>query len=320
MPSSSSLKAPQLRLVPTACAICGPGVPSKELYAANFDPDDLNREVFSARRLPDRVHYRLVRCGRCGLVRSDPVADAETLGRLYGDSTFDYEDELTNLRSTYGRYLDKLGSFGARKDSLLEIGCGNGFFLEEALARGYRRVQGVEPSIAAANQARPEIGTLIIRDVLRPGVLQPEQYDVVCLFQVFDHIPNPGLMLDECLRALKPGGLILCLNHNVSALSARLLGERSPIVDIEHTYLYNPQTITNIFEAHGFSVLRVGPVRNEYSLSYLSRLVPLQKAFKSHLLRWLRDHRVGRLRLSVPLGNLYVVGRRDARGGRNDSP
>jgi SAM-dependent methyltransferase len=317
MPSSRSLTGPQLRLVETVCAICGPGVQSTELYAANFDLDDLNRDVFSARRLPDRVHYRLVRCDRCLLVRSDPVTDAETLGRLYGDSTFDYGDELTNLRSTYGRYLDKLGSYGAGKDSLLEIGCGNGFFLEEALAHGYRRVQGVEPSIAAANQARPDIGQSIIRDVLRPGVLQPEQFDVVCLFQVFDHMTDPGLVLDECRRALKPGGLMLCLNHNVSALSARLLGERSPIVDIEHTYLYNPQTITSIFTAHGFEVLRVGPVRNQYSLSYLSQLVPLPKSLKDHLLAWLRNNRAGRLRLSVPLGNLYAVGRRGTSGGRD---
>jgi SAM-dependent methyltransferase len=319
MPSSGSLTAPGLRLVVTACAICGPGVQSKELYAANFDLEDLNRDVFSARRLPDRVHYRLVRCDQCGLVRSDPVADAETLGRLYGDSTFDYGEEVNNLRSTYGRYLDKLGSFGARKDSLLEIGCGNGFFLEEALARGYRRVQGVEPSIAAANKARPDIAKSIIRDVLRPGVLQPDQFDVVCLFQVFDHMTDPGLVLDECRRALKPGGLMLCLNHNVSAMSARLLGERSPIVDIEHTYLYNPQTITSIFTAHGFEVLRVGPVRNQYSLSYLSQLVPLPRSLKGHMLVWMRSHRAGRLRLSVPLGNLYAVARRGSRGGRNDA-
>jgi hypothetical protein len=56
------------------------------LYDANFEPADLNPAVFSARRLPDRVHYRMVRCGTCGLVRSDPVAHLNTLARLYEPS------------------------------------------------------------------------------------------------------------------------------------------------------------------------------------------------------------------------------------------
>jgi hypothetical protein len=42
--------------VPTHCAICGPGTPAKELYAANFGIDDITPARFSARRLPDRVH------------------------------------------------------------------------------------------------------------------------------------------------------------------------------------------------------------------------------------------------------------------------
>ena len=67
--------APELRLDATRCAICGTLDNALELYAANFTTNALNPEVFSARRLPDRLHFRLVRCLSCGLVRSDPVAD-----------------------------------------------------------------------------------------------------------------------------------------------------------------------------------------------------------------------------------------------------
>jgi len=47
-------------------------------------------------------------------------------------------------------------------------------------------------------------------------------------------VPNPAALLDACFAALRPGGLVLSSNHNITAVSARLLGERSPIVDIEH--------------------------------------------------------------------------------------
>ena len=291
----------------TRCAICGTEGNATELYPANFDPGALNPAVFSARRLPDRVHYRLVKCNACGLVRSDPVAPPELLAQLYHQSTFNYTDEVADLKRTYGRYLAMLDDYGARKGALLEIGCGNGFFLQQALAQGYRSVRGVEPSQAAVSQAAPEVRDSIVCDLMRPGLFGPAEFDVICLFQVFDHVPDPAALLDACFAALRPGGLVLCLNHNVAAVSARLLGERSPIVDIEHTYLYSPATMTRIFTAHGFRVRKVGSVRNQYSLRYLVRLLPLPAGLKGAALGWLQRHSVGRLRLRVPLGNLFLV-------------
>ena len=291
----------------TRCAVCGTEGNASELYPANFDPEALNPAVFSARRLPDRVHYRLVRCKTCGLVRSDPVAPPELLAQLYHESTFTYTDEVADLKRTYGRYLARLDTCGARKDALLEIGCGNGFFLQQALTQGYRSVRGVEPSRAAVSQAPPEVRGSIVCDLMRPGLFGTAQFDVICIFQVFDHLPDPGALLDACFAALRPGGLVLSLNHNIDAISARLLGERSPIIDIEHTYLYSPDTMRHIFEAHRFRIREAGSVRNQYSLRYLLRLVPLPAGPKRAALDWLQRHSIGGLRFWVPLGNLYLV-------------
>ncbi len=297
-------------LVETQCAICGTTGNSHELYPANFALGDLNALTFSARRLPDGIRYRLVQCRTCGLVRSDPVIAAEGMAALYRDSTLNYGEEIDNLRQTYGEVLDRLSEFGGKRDSLLEIGSGNGFMLEEALKRGYSRVRGVELSHSAADAAPPTIDELIVRDMLRPGMFPESSFDVVCLFQTFDHIPDPGALLDECRRLLNPNGLFVALNHNVRAISARLLRSKSPIVDIEHTYLYSPETITRIVRDHRFQVLQVGPVRNRYSIHYLSRLLPLPEMAKEHLLGMLSRTRFGRITLSVPLGNLLLVARK----------
>ena len=291
----------------TRCAICGCEGHATELYPASFDFQSLNPAVFSARRLPDRVHYRMVKCDGCGLVRSDPIADPAVLETLYQQSAFTYGDEVANLKRTYGRYLAKLDSFGVRKDTLLEIGCGNGFFLEQALAHGYRAVRGVEPSREASASAGALVRSQIVCDVMRPGLFAPDQFDVICLFQVFDHIADPGALLDECHRVLKPGGVILLFNHNVAALSARLLREHSPIVDIEHTYLYSPKTISRLLERHGFKLRTAGAVWNRVSLYYLARLLPLPKAIKTFTLAGLQRVCLDRLAVWIPLGNLWAV-------------
>ncbi len=303
-----------ISLEPTACAICGTLGNCAEVYPANFGMEAFNPQTFSARRLPDRIHYRLVRCRSCGLLRSDPVADAETLSRLYARSAQTYDRELANLQLTYGRYLARLARHHPGKGAFLEIGCGNGFVLEEALAQGYTEVRGVEPSAQAVEKAGSKVRAQIVCDIFRPGLFAADQFDAAGLFQVFDHLPDPNAALAECYRILKPGGLVLGLNHNAAALSARWMGERSPIVDIEHTYLYDPHTMARIFQKHGFQVVESGPVYNHYSLQYLFQLVPLAGGLKLAALNVLKKSGLGRLRIGLPLGNLYQSARQPVGG------
>ena len=113
--------------------------------------------------------------------------------------------------------LRRLGRHGVPGDRLLEIGSGTGFFLQQAQLEGYGVVTGIEPSRAAASLADPSIAEHIVQAAMKPGLFEPDAFDVVCLFQVFDHIPDPNRLLRECRTVLRPGGVILALNHNVDA-------------------------------------------------------------------------------------------------------
>jgi SAM-dependent methyltransferase len=281
-----------------------------ELYPSRLPASALDERLFSARRLPDRVHFRVVRCRDCGLIRSDPIAPPEQLRALYERSTFDYGDQVPYIRTTYARYLARVEERQDARAGLLEIGCGNGFMLEEALERGWGSVTGVEPSANAIARAPARVRGAIVKDVMRPGLFEPQSFDAVCLFQVLDHLPDPLETLRECHRVLRPGGHILALNHNAASLSARLLGERSPIFDVEHTFLYSPETIRVLLERAGFTAPAVETVRNTYSLSYLTHLLPLPAVAKTRLLPRVASSRLGRLTLTVPLGNLCAVARR----------
>jgi SAM-dependent methyltransferase len=294
-------------LISTCCAICDTEDNARELYPANFDDRAFTAEVFSARRLPDLVHYRIVRCNRCGLVRSDPVIDQEALTELYLQSALTYARDIPNLRRTYGTYLRKLEKYGIQKECFMEIGCGNGFLLQEALSQGYKKVLGVEPSKSAVEQASPELKNLIYNDILRPGLLS-QRVDAIGMFQLFDHIPNPNEFLKTCSDILIPGGLILCFNHNIKAVSARVLGEKSPIIDIEHTFLYSPETIRKLFEKNGFRVLEVGSAQNLVNPLSILRLIPFPRNIKMKLLSLLENWpRLGQINMFLPLGNLYLI-------------
>lgn len=300
-------------LVPTCCPICQTTGNATERYPAIFDSHSLNPKIFSARRLPDRLHYRLVKCNTCGLVRSDPIVPPGILAQLYKQSAFTYTGEVENIKQTYGRYLALLTKYGLQKNALLEIGCGNGFFLQEALDQGYRVIKGIEPSESAISEARPDIRPNIVCDIMRPGIFKPEQFDVICLFQVFDHLFDPGSLLDECFNILKPGGLVLCLNHNIESWSAKLLKQLSPIIDIEHTFLYSPRTISQLFELHGFTTRQLSSVYNTYDTAYLAHIVPMPVSIKKPLLNFLNRSPLGKIPLTIPLGNLYIIAQKPDR-------
>ena len=214
---------------------------------------------------------------------------------------------MPSVRETYGRYLRLLAEVVPETGALLEIGCGSGFALEEALASGWHEVCGVEPTRTAVDAAAPVVRDRIVRDVMRPGLFDRASFDAVCMFQTLDHIWDPQSLLRECHRVLRPGGAILVLNHDVEAASARVLGERSPIFDIEHMYLYSRRTLSRLLEKHGFAVVRSGAVTNVYSIRYLARLAPIPRRAKAAAARAARPRATGRWRLRVPLGNLFVV-------------
>ena len=305
-----------LTLVATACPICGPGGDADELYSARLDTTAFSPTVFSARRVPDRLHYRVVQCRTCGLVRSDPIADGAVLNGLYRQSELNYAAESENLRRTYGRHLRRLKRHGGATERLLEIGCGHGFLLEEALRQGYTTVQGVEPSRDAVAKATEHLRPQIVCDVFRPGLFAAESFDAVCMFQVFDHVPEPGAFLGECFRVLREGGLMLAMNHNIEAWSARLMGQRSPIIDVEHTLLYSPRTMRRLFAMHGFEVLEVRSAWNRYTIQYLAQLAPLPARAKRLGLNLLSRSGIGRIPVTVPLGNLFLIARKPARSNQ----
>lgn len=298
--------------VETKCALCETDAHDRRLYEANFKRGDLNYEVFSARRLPDRLHYRIVRCHACGLVRSNPILADEELAKLYRGSHFTYQIESAYAAETYGYYFQKALKYvstSTEKIRLLEIGCGNGFFLKKAQALGIQEVFGVEPS----QQAVEEAGGLKSRihvGMFGPGVYPEGWFDMICVFQVLDHISQPNEFLKDCGKYLRGGGAVLFINHDIGSWPARLLAEACPMIDIEHPFLYNRLTFQKIFRKNNFEVLKVFRVANRYSLAYWLRLAPLPKGMKRSLIGQFEKLKIGSLPVKLAVGNMGIIARK----------
>ena len=293
--------------IATKCPICeslGNAVP---VYPSNVDETSFSTEVFSARRLPDRRHYQWVRCKSCTLLRSDPVLDVD-LEKLYVESTFDYSTEIDGLKKTYLKLVSKALKGKSFKKSIFEVGGGNGFFLEAAKDSHFAQVTGVEPSTEAINAARADIKPHMIASMMKDGVLKENSFEVGAMFHTLDHLSDPVTTLNDCLRALEPGGVFVVAIHNERSWSARLMGERSPIIDVEHTHLYTLKSGEALFRKIGFTDVRSGAYNNHYSLAYILHLIPISRTFRKRILESFIGSVLSKIKVVLPLGNMWVAG------------
>jgi len=297
----------KITLIPTLCAICRCDKYDQQLYPANFEPEDINFETFSARRLPDRIHYKIVQCQNCGLIRSNPILSSEDLARLYQGSFFTYAQESRYAAETYFRYAEPfLKDYAKSQIRVLEIGCGNGAFLRKLKHSGIMHVYGIEPSQEAAS-FDPDLKAHITRGMLAPGIFPDEFFDLICVFQVFDHVAEPEIFLNTVRRYLKTGGKVIFIQHDAGSWSAKLFKERSPIVDIEHPFLYSKKTIRKIFELQQFKIIKIFQVSNRYPLSYWLKLFPLPRLFKNFILSRMEKSIIEKLPVTLSLGNMGIV-------------
>lgn len=103
-------------------------------------------------------------------------------------------------------WLDLIEHFQSGR-RLLDLGCAYGYLVEAASARGFRAV-GLDISDFALRQ-RPQPAGSLLQSELRSLPFASETFDVIALFDLVEHLSDPGSLLVECRRLLKSNGLLL---------------------------------------------------------------------------------------------------------------
>jgi SAM-dependent methyltransferase len=293
------------------CPVCG-AADARVFAESNLDPDRLNEFAFASRKLPEYMYGRLVECRHCDLLFTDPAPTPETLAAAYRSAAYDSGEESQHAAQTYARFLPGVCARLPERTRALDIGTGDGAFLRELLRAGFEQVCGLEPSAAPVAAADQDIRPYIRPAMFREGLFEAESFDLVTCFQTIEHVSDPLGLCREARRILKPGGVLFLVGHNRRAFSARVLGRKSPIFDIEHLQLFSPASLCRLLDEAGFADVGVAPILNRYPAQYWVRLFPFPRAIKGRLERWLRHSRLGPLKVSLPAGNLAALARKPA--------
>jgi 2-polyprenyl-3-methyl-5-hydroxy-6-metoxy-1,4-benzoquinol methylase len=223
--------------------------------------------------------HRVVRCDDCGLVFLNPQPSDEELSQIYnaqyflGSETKEGQRDASEIKQATAReYLNEIARYrGNQAGRLLEVGSGDGEFLELAEAQGWD-VTGIEYSPAACERARERLKRgNVIQGELIPGSLAEEQFDLCVLSDVLEHVRSPSQFLREIRRALKPGGTLFIATPSTDSWSARLLRQNWMEFKAEHLTYFDSQTLQTALFKSGFDHLVVQPGWKVLSLDYIDK-------------------------------------------------
>lgn len=231
-------------MTPVHCVICG--VPLRMAVAAP-------PTTYAARGA-----YGVAECPSCGLGQTSPMPSEEDLRALYandyGYGTHDLVAPEKRWRAAH--VLRRVLSPG--DDRLLDVGCMQGFLLDEARAKGVSRCQGIELSSGPASEARAK-GHSVFGGTIEAFAAQAgaTRFDVIVAQHVLEHIVDLASFLRTARGLLSPRGrLCLCVPNFGSRLRRAMPGSWGWYQVPAHVHHFTLPSISLLLEREGFHVDR----------------------------------------------------------------
>jgi 2-polyprenyl-3-methyl-5-hydroxy-6-metoxy-1,4-benzoquinol methylase len=266
----------KIRTQEVPCPLCG-GADADSL----FDATDRLHDVQGS--------FRYVRCRRCGLVHMNPQVVPECIGSLYPEEYAPHADKSRAPRTGLLRLRDRIPQipilgrlFRAMTDAraigpvvrrldarkrLLDVGCGNGSFLDAMRWQTGCEVHGLDLSPAAVEQARRLYGLDIFQGTIAQAPFAEASFDVVTAWWFLEHVPDPRESVREMARLLKPGGLCVIGVPNSDGFFARVFRDRWYHLDCpRHLCLWSRATMKRLLAEHGLSIHKIAYDRTPWGL------------------------------------------------------
>ncbi|MBC7456937.1 MAG: class I SAM-dependent methyltransferase [Bdellovibrionaceae bacterium] len=265
--------------IPHPCPVCN-STNEKVFLQPTVDESDPAKLYGAASGIPGT--QRLVQCQNCEMIYESPRYDAATIVQGYMSSQEAGHDSQYPMRVksfflTLKKLANRIPGKGAK---VLDIGTAGGAFLDAAAQYGFDAF-GMEPSadLVARGQAR---GLKIQQGTIESHKFAPSSFDMVCLWDVIEHLPDPKFALEEVKKLLKPDGILLINYPDIGTWQAKLAGKKFWWILSVHLHHFTRRTIFDICKRTGFDAFHFQRYWQVLEFGYLERMavhykIPLTK-------------------------------------------
>lgn len=211
--------------------------------------------------------FSFQRCLSCRTIYMSPRPSETLLSEYYANSeNYAYwaehifpASEASRREKIHKPWLERVvgycNEFENPRRTLLEVGPGFGTFCAVAMeSHQFQRVLAVEPTPQMADACRAR-GIEVIEKRIEDAVGDIADVDVICAFEVIEHLFEPRRFIAGVRPLLSAGGLLVLSCPNGEGFDIRTLGPYSLAVDAEHVNLFNPQSLGALVQSAGFEIL-----------------------------------------------------------------
>jgi 2-polyprenyl-3-methyl-5-hydroxy-6-metoxy-1,4-benzoquinol methylase len=204
----------------------------------------------------------VVQCNKCGLVRTSPRPTQTALAETYANEYYSYQEpdlkgwsnqiKILAMKLRLPALYPYVIPLPILKDaSICDVGCGAGQWLG-LMRAAYPGVKlsgfEIDPNTAsiAAQVAQADVRH---GDFLETGWAD-NSFDFITFWDVLEHVTNPQAVMQEVVRLLKPGGVVVVISPNVDCSYSKIFNQFWwALLYDQHLYHFSRKTLTKLFQA-----------------------------------------------------------------------
>ena len=207
-----------------------------------------------------REDFPVVNCNDCGTFFLYPEPSESVLKDSYSEKYHGSREKkfmgiiqrirISEVNRRYRLCKKRLPQNG----KVLDIGCGEGLFIEKFRKHG-SNVVGIEVS-DIADQRSSKKGLQVIKGTFETVDLKGEKFDLISLIHVFEHLSEPYAVLDKIGRHFNPGGQLLIVIPNISSWQARMFkGNWFHWDPPRHLFLCTPEALKDKMDSMEYELV-----------------------------------------------------------------
>lgn len=212
--------------------------------------------------------YNIIECEKCNFKHLDPIPSDIELEKYYSEQYYQIskpnylkEDRIEiDHRNIFFDQRINFFKKNIKGKLLLDIGCGDGIFMQRALEKGFEPY-GIEPSDKASSIAISN-NLNIFKGTLENFIIQNNlKFDIVHLKNVLEHVNRPSDILEICNNLLNHGGILYIEVPNdynlFQTLGIKINKEiKSWICIPDHINYFNFNSLKNLIRSRDFKIIK----------------------------------------------------------------
>lgn len=228
---------------------------TREFVVCNLCHNNASRHLYIKRYSGER--YQIVKCKSCGLVYMNPRLREEKNKELYDEKYYYFNKTEDSLNITKAINNFKiLKKYNKTKGSLLDVGCGKGFFLKIAKDNGWE-VHGIDISDYAREFAKKQFNLNVSLGDLENIEFSEKKFDVITLWDTLEHLRRPYEVLEKIKKLLKKEGRLFIKTPNINSIFYKLYRRYWLGFNPFHLYYFSPKTLREILQQSGFRIVKL---------------------------------------------------------------